>query len=62
MAIGQLLDYKRFIDPAPKYLAVLVPEEPRQDLCDLLASQGIDHIFPTDSGFDDSTGGALVGD
>jgi hypothetical protein len=62
MAIGQLLDYKRFIDPAPKNLAVLVPEEPRQDLCDLLASQGIDHIFPTDSGFKDSTGGALVGD
>lgn len=61
MAIGQLADYKRlFGEDQPKYLAVLVPSEPRKDLCDLLFSQGIDLIYPTESGFEDSTGGALV--
>ncbi len=62
MAIGQLADYRRFIDDGqPNHLAVLLPAEPRKDLCDLLFSQGIDLIYRTDAGFDDSTGGALVG-
>jgi hypothetical protein len=62
MAIGQLADYKRFIDNGrPNHLAVLLPSEPRNDLCDLLSSAGIDLIYRTASGFDDSTGGALVG-
>jgi hypothetical protein len=62
MAIGQLADYKRFIDNGrPNHLAVLLPSEPRNDLCDLLSSEGIDLIYRTASGFDDSTGGALVG-
>jgi len=62
MAIGQLADYKRFYgEGQPKHLAVLVPSEPRKDLCELLFSQGIDLIYPTPSGFEDSTGGALVG-
>lgn len=61
MAIGQLADYRRFIDGGhPNHLALLVPGEPRKDLCDLLMSQGIDLIFPTEEGFEDSTGGALV--
>lgn len=62
MAIGQLADYRRFVeDGQPQHLAVLLPAEPRKDLCDLLFSQGIDVIYQTDGGFDDSTGGALVG-
>jgi hypothetical protein len=62
MAIGQLADYKRFVsDGKPRHVAVLLPSEPRKDLCDLLASQGIDLIFKSQTDFDDSTGGALVG-
>lgn len=62
MAIGQLADYSRFIDGGqPNYLAVLVPVEPRNDLCELLSLQGIDLIYPNRSGFEDSTGGSLVG-
>lgn len=61
MGIGQLHDYKRFIDGGhPAHLALLVPTQPRKDLCDLLATQGIDFIYPTEVGFEDSTGGALV--
>jgi hypothetical protein len=41
MAIGQLADYKRFVeDGQPRHLAVLVPSQPRRDLRELLASQG----------------------
>jgi hypothetical protein len=59
MAIGQLADYKRFLDDL-RHLAVLVPTQPRPDLCDLLAGQGIELIYPLAAGFEDSTGGALV--
>jgi hypothetical protein len=62
MAIGQLADYRRFLgDGQPKHLAVLLPSEPRADLCELLSSQEIDLIYPTSAGFEDSTGGSLVG-
>jgi hypothetical protein len=62
MAIGQLADYKRFLeDGQPQHLAVLVPREPRRDLCELLLSQEIALIHPTENGFEDSTGGSLVG-
>jgi hypothetical protein len=62
MAIGQLADYKRFIgENQPKRLAVLLPAEPRKDLCELLFSQEIDLIYPNGSSFEDSTGGSLVG-
>ena len=62
MAIGQLADYKRFFDDgSPRHLAVLVPREPRKDLCELLAAEDIYVIFRNRDGFEDSTGGALVG-
>ena len=62
MAIGQLADYKRFLgEGQPKHLAVLLPAEPRNDLRELLFSQKIDLIYPSDSGFEDSVGGLLVG-
>jgi hypothetical protein len=40
MAIGQLLDYSRFLQPTPQ-LAVLLPSEPRPDLRALLAFAGV---------------------
>lgn len=62
MAIGQLLDYRRFVDGgSPNYLALLVPREPRQDLRELLFEHEIDIIYRTPDGFEDSAGGALIG-
>jgi hypothetical protein len=61
MAIGQLADYSRLLKSAPAHLAVLVPSEPRKDLCELLFSQGIALIYPGGNGFEDSAGGGLVG-
>jgi hypothetical protein len=60
MAIGQLADYRRFVgkDATP---AILVPERPRQDLLSLLESQGIEAIWPSPRGFDDTAGGRLLG-
>lgn len=46
MAIGQLLDYRRFITPAPD-LAVLLPERPRVDLGRLLHRVSVDLIYPS---------------
>ena len=61
MAIGQLADYRRFFDEEQlDHLAVLLPREPRPDLSDLLAVEGIETICRTASGFKDSTGGSLV--
>jgi hypothetical protein len=51
MAIGQLLDYRRFRpNQGPPRLAVLLPEVPRTDLRDLLFSCGIGVIAPTEEG------------
>jgi hypothetical protein len=61
LAIGQLADYKRFVDDAElKHLAVLLPREPRPDLCHLLGSEGIERIYPAGGGFNDSAQGALL--
>jgi hypothetical protein len=60
MAIGQLADYKRFVDPPPAHLAVLLPSRPRADLQALLASESIQIIWPTSNGFDDTIGGELT--
>jgi hypothetical protein len=49
MAVGQLLDYKRFI-AEPHKLAVLLPEAPRPDLIDFLHSNSIVVITPTTEG------------
>lgn len=51
MAVGQLLDYSRFVDQ-PK-LAILVPELPRQDLLDFLDSNTIAVIAPRPDGLFD---------
>lgn len=49
MAIGQLADYARLVDPAPRKL-ILVPEEPRPDLLALAGSQGIGVTWPAENG------------
>lgn len=48
MAVGQLLDYSRFIDRAK--LAVLLPEMPRQDLRAFLHRHSISVIAPQSDG------------
>lgn len=58
--IGQLLDYRRFVDESR--LAVLLPHEPASDHCSLLGSVGVGWIWPDRRGsFRDSLGGELTG-
>jgi hypothetical protein len=45
MAIGQLADYTRLVEPRPQK-TILLPEEPRSDLLKLAESQGIEVIWP----------------
>lgn len=59
MAIGQLADYRRFVEPAPQ-VAVLLPERPRADLEDLLLSQGISCVWPVGRSFADNADGAFT--
>jgi hypothetical protein len=54
MAIGQLADYSRLIDPPPDR-AILVPERPRSDLLRLAQSQGIAVIWRDGDDHFDST-------
>jgi hypothetical protein len=44
MAIGQLADYARLIKPSPRK-ALLVPQQPRNDLCNLLTQEGIEIVW-----------------
>jgi hypothetical protein len=53
MALGQLADYARFINPPPR-CAVLLPERPRPDLEALLLSQGVYAVWQTGDGFADN--------
>ncbi|MER8183493.1 restriction endonuclease [Kitasatospora sp. NPDC094015] len=50
MAIGQLLDYRRFIDPTPS-MALLVPQQPRPDLLHLCASAEVTVIWRHEDGY-----------
>jgi hypothetical protein len=59
MAIGQLADYGRFT-PDGTADAVLLPERPRGDLEQLLASQHISCVWQTTTGFDDNAGGRFT--
>ena len=56
MAIGQLLDYRRYEETEPE-LAVLLPSLPNKDIRDLLASLNIALIWPHGPGFRDSAKG-----
>ncbi|WP_190232783.1 restriction endonuclease [Streptomyces avicenniae] len=50
MAIGQLLDYRRFLTPSPD-CAILLPEQPRKDLLDLCAAIHIAAMWPEGNAF-----------
>ena len=50
MAIGQLLDYSRFLHPRPQ-MAILVPEKLRNDLRQLLIENNIGFIEKLGNGF-----------
>lgn len=51
MAVGQLLDYRRFVNQ-PYKLAVLLPETPRSDLLEYLRSNSVIVIAPKDGRFE----------
>lgn len=59
MAIGQLMDYRRFA-PAGAKLAVLTELRPHSDLEALLTSMGIACIWRDGTSFEDNAGGAFV--
>lgn len=48
-AVGQLLDYGRFVASASR--TILVPAKPRQDLLDYIRSAGIGVVFPRTGGW-----------
>ena len=50
MAIGQLLDYRRF-EPSSMRLAVLLPRQPAQDLIELIHSVPASAVWRTKDGF-----------
>lgn len=56
MAVGQLLDYRRFA-PSGAKLAVLTDRRPHQDLEDFLGTLEIACIWKTEAGFEDNAGG-----
>ncbi len=51
MAIGQLFDYSRHVQPTDPKLAVLLPEEPHEDLRSLLERLGIAVVWQDGDGF-----------
>jgi len=55
MAIGQLLDYSRFLEPRPR-LALLLPSGPRSDLAELLQGVEIDVVWRDGQKFVDAAG------
>ncbi len=60
MAIGQVLDYERFLTPRPEHRAILVPERPSDELIALLDILGIGVIWATAHGFRDHPRGELL--
>lgn len=50
LAIGQLLDYQRWIQPRPR-MCVLVPAPPAEDMLDLLHALGIGAAWPDGDDF-----------
>ncbi len=57
MAVGQLLDYRRFLEPAPR-LAALLPSAPRDDLREYLQSTGVELVWREGKHFKGSAGEA----
>lgn len=59
MALGQIFNYRRFIEPPPM-CAFLLPGAPRPDIEALLASVQVSAVWKTDSGFEDNAGGQFL--
>ena len=49
LALGQILDYERFI--SPKLRTLVVPERPAQEMIDLFSTLAIRVAWPEDDGF-----------
>ena len=49
MALGQLLDYRRFVKQAR--CAILVPSRPRPDIIELVKSASVELYWPENAGF-----------
>jgi hypothetical protein len=49
MALGQLLDYRRFVEQAR--CAILVPSQPRSDIAELVRSAGVELYWPENAHF-----------
>jgi hypothetical protein len=58
-AVGQLLDYRRYLEPRPE-LALLLPERLSPDLAALPVEVGAAVIWSVDDQFVDSVGGRLT--
>jgi hypothetical protein len=58
-AIGQLLDYRRYLAARP-LVAILVPSRLRSDLTELAGEIGAAVIWSSGEGFTDSLGGMLT--
>lgn len=58
-AVGQLVDYRRYLSPRPR-LAILLPARPSADLAALPAEVDIGLIWAAGDGFEDSSGGEFV--
>jgi len=59
MALGQLFDYRRFVDPSPA-CAVLLPDRPRPDVEELLTSVGIFAVWKDGAAFVDNADGRFT--
>jgi hypothetical protein len=59
-AVGQLIDYRRYLDPGPA-IAILVPARLDADLAGLPAEVGAGVIWPLDGSFVDSGEGRFTG-
>jgi hypothetical protein len=51
MAIGQLLDYRRYLDVPGLVCVVLLPERPAEDLGELIGLVGFELVFEEDGAF-----------
>ena len=51
MAIGQLLDYRRHVQPDAAHLAILLPDPPSPDIIDLLRSLEMEALVRHGKGF-----------
>jgi len=56
MAVGQLIDYRRLRPPIPQ-CAVLLPQQPQQDVADMLQSVGIFAVWQDGASFRDNANG-----